>query len=195
VTDPRSRRTGRRTWLLWVAGSLAFPIAGLAGTAVAGRVDDAGAALLGGAAAGVVLGVGQALVSRHRLDPRRWVPATALGMGIGLLLGAWAAGYGTSWADLALMGAITGVVLGPAQALALPTHQPHRWSWAVAMPLMWVLGWSATTLGGIDVEAQFTVFGMYGALVFTAISGSLLHVLLPYRAADLTSAAAVTALP
>ena len=29
------------TWALWTAGFLAFPFAGLAGTAVAGRVDDA----------------------------------------------------------------------------------------------------------------------------------------------------------
>jgi hypothetical protein len=27
-----------RTWLIWTAGFLAFPLAGLAGTAVAGRL-------------------------------------------------------------------------------------------------------------------------------------------------------------
>ena len=37
-----------RTWLLWTAGFVAFPLAGLAGTAVAGRVDSPLAALLGG---------------------------------------------------------------------------------------------------------------------------------------------------
>ena len=41
-------------------------------------------------------------------------------MGLGLLLGASVVDYGTSLADLALMGALTGLVLGPAQALALP---------------------------------------------------------------------------
>src|SRR5687767_4975130 len=161
MTDPttrtRTRRAPGRTWLLWLAGALAFPIAGLGGTAVAGRVDDAAAALVGGTVAGLVLGAGQALVSRRRLDPRRWIPATAAGMGVGLLLGAWTVGYGTSVADLALMGALTGLVLGPAQALALPTRAVHRWSWAVAMPAMWALGWTATTLGGIHVEEQFTI--------------------------------------
>ena len=77
-----------RTWLIWTAGFLAFPLAGLAGTAVAGRVDSPLAALLGGAVAGLVIGAGQALVSRRRLDPRWWIPATAIGMGLGLLLGA-----------------------------------------------------------------------------------------------------------
>jgi hypothetical protein len=168
------------TWLLWVAGALAFPIAGLAGTAVAGRVDDATAALVGGMIAGLVLGAGQVLVSRRRLDPRRWVPATAAGMGAGLMLGAWIVGYRTSLSDLALMGALTGLVLGPAQALALPAQAAHRWMWAVAMPAMWALGWTITTLGGIHVEEQFTIFGAYGALAFSAVSGVLLHRLLPY---------------
>ena len=181
TTRGSARGTARRTWLLWLAGALAFPIAGLSGTAVAGRVDAAAAALVGGTLSGLVLGAGQALVSRRRLDPRRWIPATATGMGAGLLLGASTVGYGTSLADLALMGALTGLVLGPAQALALPRRTQHRWSWAAAMPVMWALGWTATTLGGIHVEEQFTIFGMYGAVTFSAISGALLHRLLPFE--------------
>jgi len=170
-----------RTWLLWFAGTLAFPIAGLAGTAVAGPVDDAGAALVGGAVAGLVIGAGQALASRRRLDPRRWIPATAVGMGAGLVVGAWAVGYDTSLPDLAAMGALTGLVLGAAQALALPSRATHRWIWAIAMPALWALGWTVTTLGGIHVEDQFTNYGLYGALTFSALSGLLLHRLLPYR--------------
>jgi hypothetical protein len=171
-----------RTWLVWTAGFLAFPLAGLAGTAVAGRVDDALAALLGGAVAGLVLGAAQTLVSRKRLDPRRWIPATAIGMGGGLLLGAVTVDYGTSLADLALMGALTGVILGPAQALALPRQTHLRWAWAAAMPALWALGWTVTTLGGISVDNQFTIYGAYGAVTFSALSGLLLHYLLPYRA-------------
>jgi drug/metabolite transporter (DMT)-like permease len=177
-----SQPTFTRTWLLWTAGFLAFPIAGVAGTAAAGRVDSPLAALLGGAVAGLVLGAGQALVSRRRLDPRRWIPATGVGMAIGLLLGAAVVDYGTSLADLALMGALTGLVLGAAQALALPRQSRQRWLWAAAVPALWALGWSVTTLGQIHVEEQFTIFGAYGALTFSALSGLLLHYLLPYRA-------------
>src|SRR5690349_24848554 len=132
MTQANAEPTFMRTWLLWFTGTLAFPIAGLAGTAVAGRVDDAGAALLGGTTAGLVIGAGQTLASRRRLDPRRWIPATGIGMGLGLALGAWAVGYGTDLTDLAAMGALTGVVLGPAQALALPSRTAHRWAWAAA---------------------------------------------------------------
>jgi hypothetical protein len=184
VTASAAVRTSPlRTWLLWTTGFLAFPLAGLAGTAVAGRVDSPLAALLGGTVTGLVIGAGQALVSHRRLDPRCWIPATAIGMGLGLLLGAALVGYRTSLADLALMGALTGLVLGIAQAVALPRATRLRWVWAAAMPILWALGWTATTLGGIAVDQQFTVFGAYGAVTFSALSGLLLHLLLPHRTA------------
>jgi hypothetical protein len=180
-----------RRWLIWTAGFLAFPIAGIAGTGVAGRVDDPVAALLGGTVAGLVIGAGQTLGSLGRFDIRTWVPATGIGMGLGLLLGAVVVGYGTSLADLALMGALTGLVLGPAQALALPRGTHGRWAWAAAMPVLWAAGWTVTTLGGIAVEEQFTVFGAYGAVTFSALSGLLLLRLLPDRSpADSPTAAA-----
>jgi len=184
MTDSRaSEPVFLRTWLIWTAGFLAFPLAGLAGTAVVGRVDSPMAALVGGAVAGLGIGLGQTLASRGRLDMRTWVPATGIGMGLGLLLGAVTVGYDTELGDLALMGALTGLVLGPAQALALPRRARMRWVWAAALPVLWALGWTVTTLGGIAVDEQFTVFGAYGAVTFSALSGLLLHVLLPYGAA------------
>jgi len=51
------------------------------------------------------------------------------------------------------------------------------------MPLLWALGWTVTTLAGIDVDQQFTIFGASGAITFSALSGALLHRLLPVRIA------------
>jgi hypothetical protein len=181
MTDATVSRSFLHTWLLWSASFVAFPIAGIAGSAVVGRVNDLGAALAGGVVSGLVIGAGQALLSRRRLDPRRWVPATAVGMGAGLMLGAWAVDYGTSLTDLAVMGLLTGLVLGPVQALALTPRAVHRWAWAIGTPPLWTLGWTVTTLGGIHVEEQFTNFGAYGALTYSALSGLLLHRILPYR--------------
>ena len=196
MTERGATRTSlRRSWLLWTAGFLAFPLAGLAGTAVVGRVDSPVAALVGGAVAGLGIGLGQTLASRGRLDVRRWVPATGIGMGLGLLLGAAVVGYETSLPDLALMGALTGLVLGPAQALALPRGTRLRWVWAAAMPALWALGWTTTTLGGIAVDEQFTVYGAYGAITFSALSGLLLLRLLPERPAAGTSTAPPTPVP
>ena len=173
-----------RTWLIWTAGTLVFPLAGLAGTAVAGRVDSPLSALTGGAIVGLVIGTAQAVLSCRRLDPRRWIPATSVGMGLGLFLGAAAVDYRTSLTDLMLMGAITGLLLGAAQTAVLPRRTRSRWAWAAAMPVVWALGWAATTLIGVNVDAQFTVVGLSGALTVSALSGLLLHQLLPYRTAN-----------
>jgi hypothetical protein len=85
------------------------------------------------------------------------------------------------------MGALTGLPLGIAQTMALPGRTRLRWAWAAAIPALWALGWTVTTLGGIGVDAQFSVFGAYGALTFSALSGLLLHRLLPARATGTTA--------
>jgi hypothetical protein len=167
-------RFNTKAWLLWTAGFVAFIIGGALATAVVGRVNDFGSALLGGLIAGAVIGTGQWLVARRLLNPKAWIPATAVAMGIGLGVGAWAVGYGTSLGELALMGAITGIPLGAAQAYLLRDRLANAWVWAAAMPLLWALGWTVTTVGGIDVDRQFAVFGFYGAITFMALSGVLL---------------------
>jgi hypothetical protein len=72
------------------------------------------------------------------------------------------------------MGFITGIPLGIAQAYLLRDRLANAWVWAAAMPLLWALGWTVTTAGGIDVDRQFAVFGAYGAITFMALSGVLL---------------------
>jgi hypothetical protein len=168
-------RFNLKAWLLWTAGFVAFPIGGALATAVVGRINDVGSALLGGLIAGAVIGTGQWLVARHLLgNPQTWIPTTAVAMGIGLVVGAWVVGYGTSLGELALMGFITGIPLGAAQTYLLRDRVANAWVWAAAMPLLWALGWTVTTVGGIDVDRQFAVFGAYGAITFMALSGVLL---------------------
>lgn len=55
---------------------------------------------------------------------------------------------------------------------------------------LWALGWTVTKLGGISVDDQFTIYGGYGAITFSALSGLLLHHL-PYPATQRGVAAAV----
>jgi len=167
-------RFNTKAWLLWTAGFVAFIIGGALATAATGRINDAGSALVGGLVAGAVIGTGQWLVARRLLDPRTWIPATAVAMSIGLAIGAWVVGYGTSLGELALMGFITGIPLGAAQAYLLRDRLANAWLWAAAIPLLWALGWTVTTAGGIAVDQQFAVFGAYGAITFMALSGILL---------------------
>jgi len=167
-------RFNTKAWLLWTAGFLAFPIGGALATAATGRVNDFGSALLGGLIVGAVIGTGQWLVARRLLDPKAWIPATAFAMGIGLAVGAWVVGYGTSLSELALMGFITGIPLGAAQAYLLRDRLANAWVWAAAMPLLWALGWTVSTFIGVSVDNQFAVFGASGAITFMALSGVLL---------------------
>lgn len=174
------RTTPIRAWLLWTTSFLALPLGGFAGTMITGRIDNPLSAVTGGAIAGLIIGAGQALASSRRLRPQTWIPATFLGMSAGLALGASAVGYRTSLPDLALMGVLNGLILGLAQALALPGDLGRRrWIWAATMPALWGLGWTVTTLAKVAVDQQFIVFGASGALVVTAIAGILLNRLLP----------------
>ena len=167
-------RFNLKAWLLWTVGFLAFPIAGILAEAVTGRINDLGSALIGGMVAGAVIGTGQWLVARRLLEAQTWIPATALAMGIGLAVGAWVVGYGTSLGELALMGAITGIPLGAAQAYLLRDRLANAWVWAAAVPLLWALGWTVSTFIGVSVDNQFAVFGASGAITFMALSGVLL---------------------
>lgn len=161
-------------WLTWTAGFVAFPIAGVVGRGVVGRVDDPLAALVGGAVAGAVIGTGQWLGSRREIGaPAAWIGASAGGMAVGLLAGGAAVDYATDLGDLALMGLVTGVPLGAAQALVIARRWPRAWTWALAMPVLWALGWTVTTSIGVDVERQYVVFGSAGAITVMALSGLL----------------------
>jgi MFS family permease len=180
VTATPARRDGFvSSWLLWTVGFVSFPIAGVVALLVVDRVDSPVAALVGGSLTGAVIGAGQWLVSRRRLRLLPWLVASTVGMGVGLLLGATVVGFGTTLADLALMGAVSGAALGVGQALALSARVPRRWWWAAAMPVLWSLGWVVSTAIGIAVEEQFSVFGSSGAIVFSALSGLLLAWVLP----------------
>ena len=91
-------------------------------------------------------------------------------------VGAALVGYDTDLGALALMGLVSGASLGAAQGLVLARQGNRRLgaAWGAAMPLLFALGWCASTGIGVDVDDQFTVFGAAGALVFTLLSGLLL---------------------
>jgi hypothetical protein len=161
----------------WVVVGLAFPIAGYLGWAIGGPVDAVGAALLGGALTGAGLGAVQWWAADGALGPPApWIGASAAGYAAGLATGASVVGYETDLGALALMGLISGAVLGAAQAAVLARGGERRLAlaWGAAMPALFALGWCATTAIGVSVEDQFTVFGAAGALTFMLLSGLLL---------------------
>src|SRR3954454_24485360 len=172
-------RSGRRRFprWRWVAVAPAFPLAALIGRALGGPVDGAEAALIGGA----LTGAGVAAVQWGGADGAlgragAWIGAGGVGYGVGLAAGAALVGYDTGLGDLAIMGLVSGALLGAAQGLVL-ARQGRRGlavPWALAMPVLFALGWCASTAIGVDVENQYTVFGAAGAVLFMLGSGVLL---------------------
>ena len=161
----------------WMAVWPAFPVAGYIGWKVGGRVDAVDAALVGGALTGAGLGAVQWWAAKGALGrAAAWIGASAVGYAVGLAAGAALVGYETDLGALALMGLVSGAALGAAQGLVL-TRQGRRalaLPWALAMPVLFALGWSVASVTGIGVDDQFTVFGAGGALLFTLLSGLLL---------------------
>jgi hypothetical protein len=168
----------------WVAVGIAFPIAGFIGRKVGGRVDAVDAALVGGALTGAGIGAVQSWAADGALGrPAAWIGASAAGYAAGPAAGAALAGYDTDLGSLALMGLVSGALLGAAQGLALARHGDTRpaVAWAAAMPVLFALGWCASTAIGVNVEDQYTVFGAAGAVVFMLLSGLLLARFTPTR--------------
>ncbi len=189
VQNPSERRLfpGWR----WVAVALAFPVAGLIGWTIGGEVDAVRPALAGGALTGAGLGAVQWWAAKGMFGPpAAWVSASAAGYAVGLATGAALVGYETDLGSLALMGLVSGAAIGAAQGFALSRQGERRLAvaWGAGMPALFAIGWSVTTLGGIDVDQQFTVFGAYGAVVFMLLSGLLLARFMPLRGRDVPPA-------
>ncbi len=161
----------------WVAVALALPIAGYVGGAISGPVDAVGAALIGGLLTGAGIAAAQWWAAKGALgDATAWISASAAGYAAGLAAGAALVGYDTDLGALALMGLVSGASLGAAQGLVLARQGHVRLgaAWGAAMPVLFALGWVPTTVIGVSVENQFTVFGAAGAVLFMLLSGLVL---------------------
>ena len=177
ATADRSRvatRPALRRWGRWLATFIGFPLAGVTARIVAGDIDSVRAALVGGLAAGAVLGAVQAVIGG--IDPGRrvrWIVATALGLAVGLTAGASVVDFATDTASLTVMGAIAGGFVGIAQAASVPMRALDRVLWATLTPALWAGGWLITAHVIVDTERHHAVFGSSGALTVSALAGVL----------------------
>jgi hypothetical protein len=162
--------TRRLRWAWPVAILVGFPIGGYAANIIVGKIDSVGAALIGGLITGAIVGAAQWLALRQ-LVPRIWIAATSIGLAVGLAAGAALVDYGISRGDLALMGAMTGLVVGGLQALLLARRGSGALWWLVVNPPAWALAWFVTTFVITrNVKEHFAVFGASGALVFALLT-------------------------
>ena len=183
TSSDKSKVGGWRFFLWWMLAFLGFPIGGLLALVLVGSVDGAVSGALGGALAGAAIGAAQWLVLRGyiRVGPE-WIAATALGVAIGDALGALLTGAGTGLGALLVTGLATGIAVGLLQwGLALRNRLPLASLWPPVVAIAWPLGWTVTWAGGIDVERGYYVFGSTGALVFAAITGLAMLLILRGR--------------
>ena len=168
----------RNRLLLWIAaGFVAFPLAGVAARAI-GSIDSVIVALAAGAIAGAVIGAAQWLVLRGIGIDARWILATAGGFAVGMTAGVAVFGYETGTADLAAVGAVSGLGIGIAQWPLLHDRLRASALWMPAIAGLWALGWTVSTRLGVDLTTQrWAVFGIFGAVTVALLSGALLWVL------------------
>jgi len=171
--------TVQRSWVRpaarWMVSFLGFPLGGYASFLLVGPVDGPVAALVGGLLTGAVLGAAQAWgLGAVRPPALRWIAATALGLMVGLGIGATVVGYATTPTALVVQGALSGLAVGVAQALALaPRLGRVALVWPAVLGIAWATGWAVTSAFGVQVADQFTVFGSSGALVVAALTAVL----------------------
>jgi hypothetical protein len=167
--------TARGMWLWPVAVLVSFPIGGYIADLIVDGVDSVGAAVAGGVIAGAIIGAGEWLALRRSIS-WLWIPATSVGMAVGLAAGAALVDYGIDRGDVVLIGAVTGLGVGVLQTLVLAQHRMRdAWWWAVANPPAWALGWLVTSyVISTNVKEQFAVFGASGALVYGVLTWLLL---------------------
>jgi hypothetical protein len=188
-------RPGRHPGWLWpVAILVGFPIGGYIADLVVNGVDSVGAALAGGLIAGAIIGAAEWFALRKWVS-WLWIPATTAGLALGLAAGAAVVDYGIERGDVVLMGAVTGVGVGVAQALVLARDRIRgAYWWALAIAPAWALGWLVTSyVITTNVKEQFAVFGGSGALVFGLLTWLLLAFLLGRTAPEERRTAATAA--
>lgn len=177
TTAPTATRTGARPALIvlrWLVSFAGFPLGGLAAMLLVGQVDTQLNAALGGLVTGTLLGAVQAWALRtDRRTALAWIIATAVGLSVGLAIGATLVQFGTTLSDLGLQGAISGGVVGLAQAAVLRRGGRIVAIWPAYLAGAWALGWTITTSVGVQVEDHFTVFGAAGAITVAALTSVL----------------------
>ena len=177
-TTEHQTRVSFRPWYKWLLTALAFPPAGYIAHGVVGRVDSVSPALLGGAITGAGIGAAQWALLRRRGVSLLWVAATAVGLGVGLAAGAAVVSYRTDVTSLFVMGAISGLAVGLAQGAMLGSSKGLL-LWASATALLWAVAWTITVAWGIEVEEQWMVFGISGALFFAAVQSTFIDAFVP----------------
>ena len=191
ITRSSAASRSFRPWWRWMLTALAIPPAGYIGWLLAGHVDSASAAALAGVVTGAVFGLGQWLLLRRRGVTLRWVSATAVALGIGLAVGGALVGFETDRVSLFVMGAVSGLAVGVAQARAVRSAMSSVLTWGGTTGALWALGWVISSFV-IDPADKWPIFGASGAIVVTLVQSTFIERALPLQIKPETTTKDVT---
>ncbi|HEX7172752.1 MAG TPA: hypothetical protein VF365_09125 [Candidatus Limnocylindria bacterium] len=162
--------------LRWAIATVAFAIGGYLGHLVAGPAATVPAALISGVVAGAVIGAAQgAALGFAPRELSLWAGGTGLGLAASLAAVTAFIGQIDTTSDAVLLGAVSGLTVGAAQAAVLARGDlAHAAVWMAASGIAWALGWLTTASIGVALAAGWPVYGMSGAIVSQLITGVVL---------------------
>jgi hypothetical protein len=158
-------------YLFWILSVFSFPLGGFAAVNVASTTQGAFASAAAGYIAGFVIGLAQWLAARDRLTIK-WPFLTGIGLGVGALVGSIATNAKTDIPSLLIFGLVSGTFLGLAQAFQFQAKSALLW--AASTLVLWVTAWAVTANVIVDAERGYVVFGLSGAIIYTAVIGIVL---------------------
>lgn len=169
-------------WLIAVVG---FPVGGFTGHLIGGPAATIPSALISGAIAGGIIGLGQGFALKlQSRDLALWAAATAVGLGLALAAVTAVIGQITTSTEAAALGAVAGLALGTGQAVVLQrSGVSTAWLWVAASGLAWAAGWFVTASAGIALDAGWPVYGLSGAIISQIITGIVVWRLMAERPA------------
>lgn len=178
--------------LRWLIAILAFPVGGFLGHLVGGPAATVPAAVVSGAIAGAIIGMGQGLALSMRPSAlAAWTAATAVGLGLSLAAVTAVIGQIGTTSEAVALGAVAGLVLGAGQALVLQRRGVRNaWMWVPASAVAWAAGWLVTASVGVALAAGWPVYGLSGAVVSQVITGIVI-----WRLTAIATRPAVVATP
>jgi hypothetical protein len=156
----------------WLIAFLGFPIGGGVTYLIVGSIDNPLKGIVGGAVAGAFIGGAQwlALRSDRHIDST-WIALTSAGLGAGIGLSTTLLGSDTDVNSVVGRAALTGILLGAAQAYQLYRKGGASITWALAVALAYTVAWPITNLVIKDnISMGYVVFGSSGAILFQLIT-------------------------
>jgi hypothetical protein len=169
--------------LPWIIAVVGFPIGGLLAQTIAGPAATVPAAVISGLIAGAIIGLTQGVALWLRGQALTlWVVGTAAALAIALGAVTAAIGQIETSTEAAILGAVSGVLIGGAQAaLLMRAGIANAWIWVVVTGLAWAIGWLITASVGVALAPGWPLYGASGAIVSQIITGITLWQLVPSR--------------